>query len=215
MLSVRPTAPTLLVLTARHHASEAVASYVFEGVVQTLLQAHREGLHLDLGLLAVPAMDIDGVAAGDQGKNRTPHDHNRDYGPSSRYASVRALRTMLALETRPIIGLDLHTPGLSGPVEEIPYVVTSAESSDHRHASSLAGLLASDGTETLVFDEEWNQPAGTGPRGCAAWIRSLPSTRFASTIEYPNAAVRGEPVTVDGARAFGGRLIGSVLHLLP
>lgn len=30
-------------------------------------------------ILVVPFMDYDGVVDGDQGKNRAPHDHNRDY----------------------------------------------------------------------------------------------------------------------------------------
>ena len=30
-------------------------------------------------VLAIPFMDKDGVEEGDQGKNRKPRDHNRDY----------------------------------------------------------------------------------------------------------------------------------------
>lgn len=43
----------------------------------------------------VPFMDKDGVEAGDQGKNRRPYDHNRDYQGESLYASVRAMRELV------------------------------------------------------------------------------------------------------------------------
>lgn len=71
-----------ILLTARHHACEAIASYALEGFLEEALsdtpmgRAFREKYALHV----VPFVDLDGVEAGDQGKGRKPHDHNRDYG---------------------------------------------------------------------------------------------------------------------------------------
>jgi hypothetical protein len=208
-----PSAIALVVLTARHHACEAMASYVLEGAVTSLAELHADGRYRDVALLAIPMMDVDGVAAGDQGKSRSPHDHNRDYGPTSRYASVRALRQLLEHETRTIIGLDLHTPGLRGPLEEKPYVVASGESSDHQLTHALVGRIMPTRAELLIFDEPWNNADNLGPRCFAAFLRGLPTVRAAHTVEYPNAVDRDAPVTVERARAFGAALIGGALKV--
>ena len=48
-----------------------------EGVLDELL----ENPIPDSRILCVPFIDYDGVIDGDQGKERGPHDHNRDYLP--------------------------------------------------------------------------------------------------------------------------------------
>ena len=68
-------------LTARHHCSEAPASYFMEGFVATFFEDSELGkwLRENVELTVVPFVDIDGAVEGDQGKWRLPHDHNRDY----------------------------------------------------------------------------------------------------------------------------------------
>ena len=67
-----------------------------------------------------PFMDKDGVEEGDQGKNRKPHDHNRDYlyqtGEKGIYPSVTALRELVSKwsQHRLKIGIDMHCPLLRG-----------------------------------------------------------------------------------------------------
>ena len=48
---------------------------------------------------------------GDQGKNRRPYDHNRDY-LKGRYTSVRALKELLVKESegKQIVFIDMHSP---------------------------------------------------------------------------------------------------------
>ncbi|WP_145385923.1 hypothetical protein [Stieleria neptunia] len=55
--------------------------------------------------------DIDGVQVGDQGKNRPPHDHNRDDGEASIYRSVQAIKVFDAENNLRVL-LDLHCPTL-------------------------------------------------------------------------------------------------------
>src|SRR5690606_16689848 len=70
-----------LVFTARHHACEMMANYVLEGIISSiLLNEQLAYLRDNCEILVVPFVDFDGVEDGDQGKNRMPRDHNRDYG---------------------------------------------------------------------------------------------------------------------------------------
>ncbi len=115
------SAKWLFVFTARHHASEASASFVMEGAIEESLSGSKEAAWLrdNADCVFVPFMDKDGVEKGEQGKFRHPHDHNRDY-MKDRYTSVRALKELLAQEGegKKIIFIDLHSPsprsGLTG-----------------------------------------------------------------------------------------------------
>ena len=95
-----------ILLTSRHHACESTGTYVLEGFLREFERRPLPGY----SLIAVPFMDMDGVANGDQGKNRRPHDHDMDYGVErSLYASVRAVRTLAAWEQVDYF-FDLHAP---------------------------------------------------------------------------------------------------------
>ncbi len=76
-----------ILLTARHHACESTGSYVLEGAAEALIRSLPRGF----SVLAVPFVDYDGVLDGDQGKNRMPHDHNRDYTSRPIYEAVEKL----------------------------------------------------------------------------------------------------------------------------
>lgn len=201
----------LLLLTARHHACEATASYVLEGAVDRLLalRGHRPGWDL----LAVPVLDLDGVVRGDQGKGRLPRDHNRDYGVGSRFAAVRALQDLVAAERRPVVALDLHTPGLRGALEERCYVAGSADPGDAGLATAVAAATDLPDVGTLVFDGEWNSAAAHSGMGSAAWLRSRDNTVAALTVEYPNAVLKELPVTPESARDAGARLLDGLLSV--
>ncbi len=70
------TGEQTILLTARHHACESTGSYVLEGILGELIkEKHFQNYHI----ICVPFVDFDGVTDGDQGKNRRPYDHNRDY----------------------------------------------------------------------------------------------------------------------------------------
>lgn len=218
-----PRARRVILLTARHHACEAMASFVMEGAIEQFIALRHEDIRLASGceLVSVPLVDVDGVHEGDQGKARMPWDHNRDYAETSRYRVVAALRTMMAREHRAIYALDLHTPGLRGDIEERPYVVTSADTGDMEAATEfLTRLNAADTScgrdpvRLLHFDRDWNSSSSPGQRCCAAWLRSLPATRLATTIEYPNAVDRGRPISPGDARYFGANLMRSLLTMV-
>lgn len=110
-----PAADSHAVFTCRHHACESPASFVLEGVLSTLADRQPD----DWCAHVVPFVDLDGVQQGDQGKERLPHDHNRDYASANGvlddidplYATTAALQSYVSsLDGDCLLGLDLHSP---------------------------------------------------------------------------------------------------------
>jgi hypothetical protein len=117
----------------------------------------------------------------------------------------------------PVAVLDLHTPGLIGPLEERPFLVASGDAGDQEAVSSFAASVGGEPSTVpgvMVFDEPWNSISGQGPRCFAAWARSHPMVRFATSVEYPNAVVRGVPVSRGTAVRFGRRLADALGRVL-
>ena len=116
--------PANVLMTARHHACEASASYVLEGILDEMLSDSAFGRDFcaRYTLSCVPMVDIDGVQAGDQGKGRAPHDHNRDYAVASNlYPEVKAIID-LAEARKFRLAIDFHSPALRGDVHEAVYL---------------------------------------------------------------------------------------------
>jgi hypothetical protein len=208
-----------VLVTCRHHCCEMMASYVLEGLIDGVLT--DEWLRRHVELLAIPFVDKDGVEAGDQGKNRRPRDHNRDYEGESLYPSVRAIR-----ESAPVWGagrlrlaLDLHCPYISGPREEVIYFVGSPDAEIWAEATRFAETLESLRTgplpyrvsNNLPFGQGWNTDANLGAgKSFCRWAGELPGIRFATTLEVPYANAGGVAVTPETARAFGRDLAGAM-----
>lgn len=102
-----------VVVSSRHHCSEAPATFVAEGLTGAFLEDSELGRWLrdNVELIVVPFVDMDGVVDGDQGKWRLPHDHNRDY-TEFLYPETKALAGLIK-EIQPDIFLDFHNPTLS------------------------------------------------------------------------------------------------------
>jgi hypothetical protein len=105
-----------VLVTARHQACESMASYVLEGILDLALGDDGDGdgrwFREPSGLMVVPFVDKDGVEDGDQGKNRRPRDHNRDYDDSPVHPTVKSIKKLVPrwLAGVPAIALDLHCP---------------------------------------------------------------------------------------------------------
>ena len=113
-----------VLITARHHAAETIASHVLEGFLEEAISESDEAKEFRTRyvLFAVPFVDKDGVEKGDQGKNRKPHDHNRDYGENSIYPEVQAIKKLDA-EQQFRFALDFHCPTLVMPDHQVMYFV--------------------------------------------------------------------------------------------
>ena len=112
-----------VILTSRHHACEATGNYVLEGVLLELLKNPVP----DTKILCVPFVDYDGVVDGDQGKNRFPHDHNRDYSlnESPIYAATAKIQAY-AKENGCRYAFDFHSPWHYSGVNDCAFIVQNS-----------------------------------------------------------------------------------------
>jgi len=208
-----------VLLTARHHACEMMASYVLEGALAAMLAPTDDGrwFQQNVEVLAIPFMDTDGVAEGDQGKNRKPRDHNRDYAGRSIYPSVAHLRKFVPTwsQGKPVVTLDLHCPHIRGAYNEVIYMVGSADESIWQEQCRFGRILENVQQGPLVYRASDNLPFGTAwntasnysqGKSCRAWASELEGVRLATTFEVPYANAGGRAVTADSARQFGRNL---------
>jgi hypothetical protein len=214
-----------VVLTCRHHACEMIASYSLEGLMEAVLDTD-EGRRLreQVEFLVVPFMDKDGVEGGDQGKNRKPHDHNRDYDGESIYPSVRAVRQLVAgrLGSRKVaFALDMHCPHIRGPHNEVIYFVGGPEPENWTRVGEFAqvleavqrGPLRYQAKDNLPFGQAWNNQEGP-PRSFGRWTATQPNVRIGTSIEIPYANVGETTVTAENARALGHDLAWALFQYL-
>ncbi len=212
-------------VTCRHHCCEMMASYAVEGVIESVLADDDTGrwLRENIEVLVVPFVDKDGVEDGDQGKNRRPRDHNRDYDADSIYPETKAISHLLPDwgDGRLRLTLDLHCPGKSGDWNEHVYQVGRDQpemwGEQQRFGrvleASRAGPLPYSAANDLPFGEAWN--AGQNyDLGCSfsRWASGLPDVQLATSFEIPYANASGIAVNAATARAFG-RDLGRALCL--
>ncbi len=205
-----------VLLTARHHACEMIASYTLEGLLEVILSDTKQGhwFQNNVEVLVIPFVDKDGVEEGDQGKNRRPHDHNRDYINSSIYPSVRAIRNFVPQwsNTKLKVAIDLHCPYIRGEYNEVIYIVGSSDPAIWQQQQEFAKILESvcEGQlpylakSSLPFGTAWNTAVNYEQfKSCSRWAGEQPDVCLATTIEIPYANVGTTVVTADNARAFG------------
>lgn len=203
-----------LLLTARHHCCEMMASYALEGILHSMLAQDEIGAWLreNVEILAVPFVDKDGVEAGDQGKNRRPHDHNRDYGQESIYPEVRTLREQIQPWSagRPLLVLDLHCPWIRGEYNEWVYFVGTQDQQNWAKVTALGDILEAEqraglaycSENNLAFGVAWNVSTG-GLKSNTTWALEQPNLVLGASMEIPYASANGAVVDQNSARAFG------------
>jgi hypothetical protein len=208
-------------LTSRHHCCEAMATHALEGLLDAVLDAATPAarwLARHVGWLAVPFVDKDGAEEGDQGKNRRPRDHGRDYAGASIYPETAALRALLprwSAGGRATV-IDLHCPWIRGPHNEVIYQVGSADArrwDEQQHFGALLeqacrGPLPYRAADNLPFGEgSWNNAANyAGGMSLCRWAATETDAAFVTSFELPYANAGGVPVTPAAARAFGADL---------
>jgi hypothetical protein len=216
-----------ILLTCRHHCCEMMASYALEGLMEFVLTDPDEGAWLreKAELLVVPFVDKDGVEDGDQGKNRRPYDHNRDYAGSSIYPEVRAIRERVPKwsDGKLQVALDLHCPWIRGTHNEDIYFVGSEDQRNWARVEAFSDILeeAVRGElpylrmDNLPFGQAWNTGGNYGEgMSFGRWAAQVSGVDFGSSIEIPYANVHGKAVTADSARAFGQDLARGLVRYL-
>lgn len=177
-----------VVMTARHHACESTGNYVLEGVLDEIIGKIPKGY----SILVVPFMDYDGVINGDQGKNRKPYDHNRDYdlgGGDAIYDSVRCLREF-AVSHRIAASNDFHSPWHMGAQNDYVFFsrsLTSMEAStddfgELLKAETKDSVMKYTGEHDVGPNEAWNNEKTPCSKN---WFGHLPEIRLSVTLETP------------------------------
>ncbi len=130
-----------IIFTARSHACESPASYVLEGMLEHWLTQQDSTFLDEYFIHVVPFVDIDGVEEGDQGKDRAPHDHNRDYTEDPIYNSTAAIMDYAkSLEGNIVIYIDFHSPWKWGGIHNhIFFVKTPSPSLEETR--KLCGII--------------------------------------------------------------------------
>lgn len=201
-----------VLMTARHHACESMASYVLEGFLAEALADSPAGaaFRSRYVLYAVPMVDADGVAEGDQGKGRQPHDHNRDYGPTNRYPEVRAIQA-LAREKNVELVVDFHCPVLRGESHTFFYFDGLAVPPTVSNVLEWTDWIGEEGPQAFPRGPfPWLKApvAGRFPGNlpCSVYFAGQPGIRMACTLETPYAMAY-EGFDERMARAYGAALL--------
>ena len=205
-------------MSARHHCSETMASWVLEGVGEAFLADDELGRWLrgNVELMMVPFTDYDGAQAGDQGKGRRPHDHNRDYAEFI-YPETKAITEWIACHagSRLDIFIDVHCPWVRGEYNEWLYTpwkdpkILPDVAAEKRFSELLeelqCGSMRYRAANDLPFGEKWN----TGTNYSQGWsaviwaCHSVNGLKIARSYEVPFANANGAVVTPEKCRDLG------------
>ncbi|MDR1280540.1 MAG: hypothetical protein LBK99_06925 [Opitutaceae bacterium] len=230
-------------LSSRNHCAEMTATYSLEGIIEAVLSDTDDGRwfreHVDFFI--VPLVDKDGVEDGDQGKNRKPHDHNRDYIQRI-HESVQAITEQVPkwLDDKPLFYLDMHCPWLRGGSDPLhiekgtnEYVYFVGINPEEFGENSWKGVqrfgmilekerkgtIPYRALNNLPFGVSWNTSSNkktANLQKCDEWGATLPNVVFASAIEVPFANAEGVVVDINSAKALGHDLARAIrIYLEP
>lgn len=228
LLHVEDTALTAagkkyIFLASRHHCCEMMATCALEGILEAALGDNALGKDLRRNFIfeAVPFTDKDGVVDGDQGKNRRPHDHARDYTGKPIYPEIRAIQERLR-EKHPFLALDLHCPWLFGsPENESVYFPGESDKTSETQLLKFSAILEQKAPpeapffakDNILYGTSWNTEEnfkqGTT---MTMWVINEKLTANAFAIEIPYANIREITLTQNAVRALGGALAKTILR---
>lgn len=207
-----------VVVSARHHCSEAPATYAMEGFIAAFLEDSELGewLRNNIELTVVPFVDMDGAVDGDQGKWRLPHDHNRDYVDFI-YPETAAFASLMA-ETEPHIFMDFHNPKLYKYNDNYIYTPYAKYHglAEYNFSALIEkyqeGGLVYKASDNMPYGVSWNAPHNyTQGMNVTTWVAAnIPSIEICRTFEIPFAYSNGELVYPDKMRKFGHGLARAV-----
>jgi len=205
-------------MSARHHCSETMASWVLEGVGEVFLADDDLGRWLrgNVELMMVPFVDYDGAQAGDQGKMRRPHDHNRDYTEFI-YPETKAITEWIGSHAhgRLDMFIDVHCPWVRGKYNEWLYTpwkdpkILPDVAAEKRFSQLLeklqCGSMRYRAADDLQFGKEWNKGVNykEGWSGVIWACHKVKGLKIARSYEVPFANANGAVVTPEKCRDLG------------
>ncbi len=199
-----------VLITCRHHANESVASFVLEGFLEEMISdsAAAKAFRAKHIAYVIPFVDKDGVEKGDQGKNRKPHDHNRDYGEPSLYPEIIAIK-QLDEDKDFKFTFDIHCPTLVMDIHQRMYFTGIIEPPKNNGANLTA----------FAKQIKDRMPAGA-PHGPVMLAKPAPDKRpmnshyfgfkpgmvLVATLEVPFAPAQSN-MNPDALRSYGKAML--------
>lgn len=204
----------LVMLASRNHCCESTGTYALEGVMREF----SENPLLDYKVAVVPFMDIDGVVGGDQGKNRIPHDHNRDYTSEPIYSSVRGV--MDYVKGKDVaLGLDFHSPWHRGGTNDTCFVVRAGHihQEGYNKFGNILEEVAGKNPDSfdyftkndIDFETSWNR--GGSPT-FAHFFDSMPSAHWGATLEVAYFGTKDNTVSQENLVELG-RCVANAIRI--
>lgn len=207
-----------VLVTARHHACESMASHVLEGFLQEAMSDSHFGVEFrkKYVLYAVPIVDKDGVQAGDQGKGRKPYDHNRDYRQNGIYPEVKAIMELADAKNVEFF-LDFHDPLLRGDIHGIFYFDGTKVPHIYENTLELVRWMTEERPLAVtswegVFLKPAKGPAPGEGLPSAVYFAAKKGIVFAATLECPYAQRTTPPLDGALAREYGKSLLRAWLR---
>ena len=205
-----------ILLTARHHACETMASFALEGLLQTVLAGDTEEgrwLAEHAELLVVPFVDKDGVEAGDPGRI-AGRAITIETTAARAYRETAALRELAPRwsDGKLHVALDLHCPSIRGKhnEEESTLSVRRTRASGRNNSNSAGSWRRCSGgrcptaPQTTCRSVSRGTKAATLRKACPS--RSGPAacrrSGWPPSLELPYANAHGAEVTADSAPHF-------------
>ncbi len=190
--------PNNIILTARHHCCESTGNYIMEGMLDEFIKSPIPGCRVT----AIPFIDADGVVRGDQGKNRRPHDHNRDYTENPLYNGVKAVMSLMAAgDVRYVF--DLHSPWhFTGRNDKLFFVRNDVF--EREKFIKIGMLLEEEITpDAMAYSSyndidagvEWNNVKNNIQ--CSSYCGRFPSIELSFSLETPYFGEDGNVVSQD------------------
>ena len=227
MLTIRQAgvSPKVKVLfTARHHACEMTANFVMEGIIEGIVA--DEWLKKNAEFRFIPFVDKDGVEDGDQGKNRHPWDHNRDYSENSIYETTSAIKEVIPAWTggKKNVVFDLHCPYSHTAQNDTIFLVGSKDKEMEAKQLRLSHFVLANNKGELVYDpisfsyyggKPWTLLGTDKERmKMGTWGQTLKGNIFSGSLEMPYGVNGNQLITEQNARAFGRDLIAGLRDYL-
>ena len=160
-------------------------------------------------VIAIPFMDYDGVVKGDQGKERKPWDHNRDYDcdKESIYTTTKEIRRIVC-EEKVRYAFDFHAPWHCWEMNDLVYIVCKSHHT-YNKIVRFANLLEKNITgESLGFEAKnvlapdcgWN--VADMPTFCN-YMQRMGGTEISFSLETPYFYGTDKAFSPSGARELG------------
>lgn len=209
-----------MLIVTRNHACEMMGSYLMEGIITEVMQ--NKWLREHVEFLFIPFMDKDGVEVGDQGKNRKPRDHNRDYSEISVHETTAALRKLLPVwgEGKVELAFDIHCPWIKDGNNEYIFLVGSESIEMMKKQLFFSNLLEKNRKGILQYytknivkpgDFDWTDPKRFRAGDTFTdWASKIKGIELVTCIEFPYSYSSGQVVTAQNAREFGQDIARSI-----